>query len=124
MAQFDVYENTNEKTKSNIPYLLDIQKGEDKFALILLLMVSFIYGVIHSIGPGHGKALAFSYFSSQKSSFFEAFVISLVTAFIHILGALFIVLFCSKASSSFPNDDIILDKKLFTSFLASLKFLI
>ena len=25
MAQFDVYENTNEKTKSNIPYLLDIQ---------------------------------------------------------------------------------------------------
>ena len=25
MAQFDVYENTNEKTKANIPYLLDIQ---------------------------------------------------------------------------------------------------
>jgi toxin CcdB len=25
MAQFDVYENTNEKTKDNIPYLLDIQ---------------------------------------------------------------------------------------------------
>ena len=25
MAQFDVYENINEKTKTNIPYLLDIQ---------------------------------------------------------------------------------------------------
>ena len=25
MAQFDVHENINEKTKSNIPYLLDIQ---------------------------------------------------------------------------------------------------
>lgn len=25
MAQFDVYENINEKTKANIPYLLDIQ---------------------------------------------------------------------------------------------------
>ncbi len=25
MAQFDVYENLNEKTKKNIPYLLDIQ---------------------------------------------------------------------------------------------------
>jgi toxin CcdB len=25
MSQFDVYENTNEKTKSTIPYLLDIQ---------------------------------------------------------------------------------------------------
>jgi ABC-type uncharacterized transport system substrate-binding protein len=69
-------------------YLLDIQNGEDKFAFVLLLMASFIYGVIHSIGPGHGKALAFSYFSSFKSSYFEAFIISLATAFVHILGEL------------------------------------
>ena len=72
-------------------YLLAIQNGEDKFALLFLLMASFIYGVIHSIGPGHGKALAFSYFSSQKSSYFEAFIISLATAFVHIFGALILV---------------------------------
>ena len=73
-------------------YLLDIQKKEDNFALLFLLMASFIYGVIHSIGPGHGKALAFSYFSSFKSSYFEAFIISFATAFVHIIGALIIVL--------------------------------
>ena len=71
--------------------LLAIQNGEDKTALLFLLMASFIYGVIHSVGPGHGKALAFSYFSSQKSSYFEAFIISLVTAFVHIFGALILV---------------------------------
>ena len=71
--------------------LLAIQNGEDKTALLFLLMASFIYGVIHSIGPGHGKALAFSYFSSQKSSYFEAFIISLATAFVHIFGALILV---------------------------------
>ena len=82
-----------EKFTNNIKkYLTDVQNG-DYLALVFLLMASFIYGVIHAFGPGHGKALAFSYFSSQKSSFFEAFVISLVTAFIHILGALAIVLF-------------------------------
>ncbi|AXX90419.1 nickel/cobalt transporter [Arcobacter suis] len=82
-----------EKFTNNIKkYLIDIQKG-DNVALAFLLMASFIYGVIHAFGPGHGKALAFSYFSAQKSSYFEAFIISLVTAFIHILGALFIVLF-------------------------------
>ena len=54
-------------------------------------MASFIYGVIHSVSPGHGKALAFSYFSSQKSSYFEAFIISLATAFVHIFGALILV---------------------------------
>lgn len=82
-----------EKFTNNIKkYLIDIQKG-DNVALAFLLMASFLYGVIHAFGPGHGKALAFSYFSAQKSSYFEAFIISLVTAFIHILGALFIVLF-------------------------------
>ena len=82
-----------EKFTNNIKkYLIDIQKG-DNVALVFLLMASFLYGVIHAFGPGHGKALAFSYFSAQKSSYFEAFIISLVTAFIHILGALFIVLF-------------------------------
>ena len=71
--------------------LLAIQNGEDKTALLFLFMASFIYGVIHSVGPGHGKALAFSYFSSQKSSYFEAFIISLATAFVHIFGALILV---------------------------------
>ena len=82
-----------EKFTNNIKkYLIDIQNG-NTLALVFLLMASFIYGVIHAFGPGHGKALAFSYFSSQKSSFFEAFVISLFTAFIHIIGAFAIVLF-------------------------------
>lgn len=86
-------ENILDKFTLNIKkYLLDIQKKEDNFALLFLLMASFIYGVIHSIGPGHGKALAFSYFSSFKSSYFEAFIISFATAFVHIIGALIIVL--------------------------------
>jgi len=87
-----IKENILDKFVLNIKkYLVTIQNGEDKFALIFLLMASFIYGVIHSIGPGHGKALAFSYFSSQKSSYFEAFIISIATAFVHILGALILV---------------------------------
>lgn len=60
--------------------------------MFFLLIASFTYGVIHSIGPGHGKFFAFSYFSSQKSTYFEAFIISLLTAFVHIFGALIIVL--------------------------------
>ena len=85
-------ENILDKFVNNIKkYLVDIENG-DKFALIFLLMASFLYGSIHALGPGHGKALAFSYFSSQKSSYFEVFVISLVTAFVHIIGALILVL--------------------------------
>ncbi|MBP7769653.1 MAG: DUF1007 family protein [Aliarcobacter sp.] len=74
-------------------YLVEIEKGEDKYALIFLLIASFLYGVLHALGPGHGKALAFSYFSARKSTYLQAFVISLATAFIHIIGALALVLF-------------------------------
>lgn len=73
-------------------YLVEIEKGEDKMALAFLLFASFAYGIVHALGPGHGKALAFSYFSAQKSSYTQAFFISLATAFIHIVGALVLVL--------------------------------
>lgn len=72
-------------------YLVSIEQGNDDFALFFLLLASFVYGFIHALGPGHGKALAFSYFSAQKSSFTKAFFISFLTAFIHILGAFILV---------------------------------
>ena len=71
--------------------LLEIEKGEDKYAIVFLLFASFVYGMIHALGPGHGKALAFSYFSSKKSTYSQAFLISFLTAFIHIVGALVLV---------------------------------
>ena len=30
--------------------------------LIMLALISFIYGILHSIGPGHGKTLVASFF--------------------------------------------------------------
>lgn len=91
-------------------YLVEIEKGEDKWALLFLLVVSFVYGIIHAMGPGHGKALAFSYFSAQKSSYFQAFLISLATAFIHIVGALVLVVIAifilQSVLNSFLDDSI------------------
>lgn len=72
-------------------YLIKIEKGDD-YALFVLLGISFIYGIIHALGPGHGKSLAFSYFTSNKSSYLKAFWISQASAFVHIIGALLLVL--------------------------------
>ena len=78
-------------TKDIKKYLIKIEEENSTTALIFLLFASFVYGVIHALGPGHGKALAFSYFTAQKSSFLQAFSISMATAFIHILGAFILV---------------------------------
>ena len=82
--------------------LLEIENG-NYLALIFLLMASYLYGVVHSLGPGHGKSLAFSYFSSKKSTYFQAFIISLATAFIHIIGALVLVIFSTFVLQSVLN---------------------
>ncbi len=95
------------KIKQN---LIKIEEGNDKFALIFLLFASFVYGIVHAMGPGHGKALAFSYFSAQKSSYVQAFFISLATAFIHIVGALILVVvsifILQSVLNSFLDDSI------------------
>lgn len=112
-------ENIVDKFTQNIKkYLVEIEKGEDKLALIFLLMASFLYGVMHSLGPGHGKALAFSYFSSKKSSYFQAFIISLATAFVHIVGALILVLIAFFVFESLLNGFIENSISYITSFCA------
>lgn len=78
-------------TKKVKQYLLKIKNGETK-ALFILCIFSFLYGLIHALGPGHGKSLAFSYFSSTKSTYLKAGLISLTSSLIHILGALILVL--------------------------------
>lgn len=90
-----ISKSTNNFTSSIKNYLVNIEQNRDFYSLVLLCMASFLYGFIHSLGPGHGKALAFSYFSSQKSSYTQAFVISFLTAFVHIIGALILVVFAT-----------------------------
>ena len=95
--------------------LLEIKNG-NTIALFTLLFVSFLYGIIHAIGPGHGKTLAFSYFMSTKSSYLKAFVISQLSAFIHIVGALILVLISvfiiESVFNNFVNDSVVMITKL------------
>ena len=39
-----------------------IARGNSPFAVLLGVLVAFGYGVLHTLGPGHGKAVILSYF--------------------------------------------------------------
>lgn len=104
--------NFSKKVKE---YLLKIENGDD-YALFVLLGISFIYGVLHALGPGHGKSLAFSYFAANKSSFLKAFWISQLSAFVHIIGALILVVISvfllQSVLNNFVNDSVEILTKL------------
>ena len=55
---------------------------------LIILGVAFVYGLVHAIGPGHGKALVALYFTSNKSDYKKAFKMGYMIAIIHAFSAL------------------------------------
>ena len=55
---------------------------------LLILGIAFTYGLVHALGPGHGKALVALYFTSNKSSYKKAFKMGYMISIIHAISAL------------------------------------
>ncbi|MCK5837801.1 MAG: hypothetical protein KAH09_11090 [Desulfobacula sp.] len=58
----------------------------------ILIAAAFSYGVIHSAGPGHGKAVALSYILSCKPSFSQGLIFGNLVALTHGFSGIFFVL--------------------------------
>ncbi len=70
--------------------LNDIKQNNTVSSYIWLLVFSFLYGIIHAIGPGHGKALVSAYFIGNNKSYLKAFNISLLIGVVHTFSAFLI----------------------------------
>lgn len=70
--------------------LRDIQSGSGSLALWTLATVCFGYGVAHTLGPGHGKAVVVAYFldSTKPRAWIEGIFAGAWIAFTHTLAAL------------------------------------
>ena len=70
--------------------LRDIQSGSGSLALWTLIAVCFGYGVVHTLGPGHGKAVVVAYFldGTRPRAWMEGVFAGSWIAFTHTLAAL------------------------------------
>ena len=70
--------------------LRDIKAGSGSLALWTLVTVCFGYGVVHTLGPGHGKAVVVAYFldSTKPRAWIEGIFAGGWIAFTHTLAAL------------------------------------
>lgn len=70
--------------------LRDIQSGSGSLALWTLVAVCFGYGIVHTLGPGHGKAVVVAYFldSTRPRAWIEGVFAGSWIAFTHTLAAL------------------------------------
>ena len=68
-----------------------IKKGEDKSLIFSVLLISFIYGLIHALGPGHGKLLITSIFLTGKANLAKGLSAGVLFAFAHATAGLVLV---------------------------------
>lgn len=72
--------------------LRSLDSNEAWLAIGTILGISFIYGVIHAMGPGHGKALVGFYFLKKGGSYKRAFKIGYMLSITHAVSALSLTL--------------------------------
>jgi nickel/cobalt transporter (NicO) family protein len=72
--------------------VLAIHRGEGAWTLLLL---SFLYGVVHAIGPGHGKAVVSSYLLATRQTLRNGILLAFVAALAQALGAILLIFIAS-----------------------------
>ncbi len=70
---------------------------ESGHAFLLLAGVSFLYGIFHAVGPGHGKAVITSYLLVSRQTVKRGIVIALAAALMQGLVAIAVVLVVAVA---------------------------
>ncbi len=76
-------------------YARQIQESPYGRATWQLMILSLLYGIVHALGPGHGKAIVCSYFLSRRGTVKQALLFGNLITAMHILSAVIIVLVLS-----------------------------
>lgn len=69
-----------------------LQLGSSPTGLWLGLLLAFGYGVVHTLGPGHGKAVILAYFVGEGGSLWRGLSMGVGIAVGHVLSATLLVL--------------------------------
>ena len=68
-----------------------IRDGETSAPLMIGDLLAFAYGVLHALGPGHGKVFVVSYFLSRDAQIMRGLLMGLQIAGFHVLSAAVVV---------------------------------
>ena len=68
-----------------------LETGNSFAAFFLGLGVAFLYGMIHALGPGHGKFVIMSYFMGREVYVLRGLVMAIQMAVVHVIAAVVIV---------------------------------
>jgi nickel/cobalt exporter len=89
--------------------LMEIKAGDKPWALWGGLLIGFLYGVFHALGPGHGKSVIVGYFLGREAHPLRGIAMASWISLSHVLGAIVIVTvvhFILSQSLASPVDEV------------------
>ena len=87
-ASVHLQSRLNEKLQET---LADQRDGSGLFATWIIVLCSFAYGVLHALGPGHGKVVVSAYLASRRARLLDAALLSGWSALVQSLSAIVLV---------------------------------
>ncbi len=78
----------NEQLRGHLRAARDDRSARPAAAIVLF---SFLYGVFHAIGPGHGKLVVGSYFLTRRARLLHGLSMSAAAAFVQACSAILLV---------------------------------
>jgi ABC-type nickel/cobalt efflux system permease component RcnA len=89
--------------------LMAIKAGDKPWALWGGLLIGFLYGVFHALGPGHGKSVIVGYFLGREAHPVRGIAMAGWISLSHVIGAIVIVTivhFILSQSLASPVDEV------------------
>ncbi|MBL4558946.1 MAG: hypothetical protein JKP98_23545 [Rhodobacteraceae bacterium] len=88
--------------------MTNMEQGRSVGAVSLGVLIAFAYGALHTLGPGHGKAVVISYFAGTGGSLRRGVLMGARIAAMHVLSAVVVVFLLDfavrQATGAAPSD--------------------
>jgi nickel/cobalt exporter len=88
--------------------MTNMEHGRSAGAVALAVLIAFAYGALHTLGPGHGKAVVISFFVGAGGSLRRGVVMGARIAAMHVLSAVVVVFLLDfavrQATGAAPSD--------------------
>lgn len=86
-----VLDGQRELTNGMTTALRQLKSGDAVTSGAVLALISFLYGVLHAVGPGHGKFVISSYALATERTVRRGVLLSFMAAFVQAISAIVIV---------------------------------
>lgn len=94
--------------RENIAAKINAMKAGETGVIWTFLLICFLYGMLHALGPGHGKSIVVGYFLARKGRWRHGVALGAGITFAHTLSAviLLLALYAILKAAVFPTFEV------------------